>query len=113
MGSNIQSNLASVRAPGFKVFSVFPRWTSALMLSAQEWHNATAVAKAYAIGKGEAGRFLTHEMIAKGLFSTGFSSGSGFAEAWNHQLINKHDGELEPKRMIISFWLVIDLVQEA
>lgn len=109
------------------------------MLSAQEWHNATAVAKAYAIGKGEAGavsalmcavetdllvritesvrirgmsRFLTHEMIAKGLFSTGFSSGSGFAEAWNHQLINKHDGELEPKRMIISFWLVIDLVQE-
>ena len=92
------------------------------------------MARAYTIGKGEAGavselmcavekqileritqsvrirgmsRFLTHEMIAKGLFSTGFSSGVGSAEAWNHQLVNKHDGELETKRMIIRFFISI------
>ena len=90
----------------------------------QEWDNATAVAKAFAIGKGEAAavsalmsdvnglflsritesvkirgmhRFLTHDAIGRGIFSTGFSSGIGNIEAWKDELTNRDDQELEPQ----------------
>ncbi|CAL1141851.1 unnamed protein product [Cladocopium goreaui] len=86
-----------------------------------EWDNATAVAKAFAIGKGEAAavsalmsdvnglflsritesvkirgmhRFLTHDAIGRGIFSTGFSSGIGNIEAWKDELTNRDDQEL-------------------
>ena len=93
-------------------------------LIVQEWDNATAVAKAFAIGKGEAAavsalmsdvnglflsritesvkirgmhRFLTHDAIGRGIFSTGFSSGIGNIEAWKDELTNRDDQELEPQ----------------
>ena len=93
-----------------------------MLLSTQEWHNASGVAKAYSIGRGEASavsqllsgvspaileritesvrvrgmpRYLTHDAIARGLFSTAFTSGVGACEAWHDQLVNKHDNALE------------------
>ena len=87
----------------------------------QEWHSATAVAKAYSIGKLESAavsqlmchldpgflqrltdsvkvrgmpRFLTHECIGRGIFSKAFTSGTGVTEAWSDQLVNRDDGIL-------------------
>lgn len=91
-------------------------------MTEQEWHSATAVAKAYHIGKSESGavsallsgvspiafvalqdsvkirgmsRFLTHDSISRGIFSLGFSSGVANAEAWKDQLTNAEDSELD------------------
>ena len=100
----------------------------------QEWHSATAVAKAFAIGKGEAAavsalmsevhptvlaritesvkirgmhRFLTHDAIGRGVFSMGFSSGIGNIEAWNDVLTNSEDQELEPQLQYALKCLVV------
>lgn len=87
----------------------------------QEWSSATAVAKAYSIGRLESGavsqlmchvhpdvlqritedvkrrgmaRFLTHDAIARGVFSKAFASGIGVAESWADQLVNGEDNKL-------------------
>lgn len=40
-------------------------------------------------------RYLTHDAISRGLFSTAFTSGVGACEAWADQLVNKEDNVLE------------------
>lgn len=91
------------------------------MVTAQEWGNATAVANAFSIGKLESSavsalmsdvgrdvlnritesvkvrgmsRFLTHDCIGRGIFSTAFTSGTGAAESWSDQLVNLEDNLL-------------------
>lgn len=87
----------------------------------QEWRSATAVARTYNIGRLESGavsqlmcrvhpdvlhritedvkrrgmaRFLTHDTIARGVFSRAFTSGVGAAESWADQLVNGDDNKL-------------------
>ena len=91
------------------------------LLFPEDWSKATSVAKAFGIGKTEAGAvaqlmgstsekvrdtltlsvrargmkgYILHEIVEKGIFSIGFSSGVGAAEAWESQLTNKPDNEL-------------------
>ena len=86
-----------------------------MCLALQDWHNQTAVARAFQIGKNEAGavsqlltnvhlsvkdkllssvkqrgmtRFVSHECIARQIFSNGFSSGMQSTEAWKDILTN-------------------------
>ena len=40
-------------------------------------------------------RYITHDCIARGVFSLGFSSGNGAAEAWHDQCTNGADNELD------------------
>ena len=94
-----------------------------LSLLLQDWENASAIARAFSIGRAEAGavshlqsrinadtvtmlrnavskrgmrNFITHDLICKGVFNDGFSSGQGQTEAWAQQLTNGLDHELEP-----------------
>ncbi|CAK9066087.1 unnamed protein product [Durusdinium trenchii] len=39
-------------------------------------------------------KFLHHDVISKGLFSTNFTSASGESESWKDQLRNREDGQL-------------------
>lgn len=87
----------------------------------EAWENAAQVAKAFAIGRLEAGAvmnltqkipremvvrlrdavrlrgmraFCTHECIAKDTFNLMFSSGSGALESWASQLTNREDNAI-------------------
>lgn len=42
-------------------------------------------------------RFLSHELIARGLFNKGFTSGTGVFDGWAEQLTNGSDGKLVPR----------------
>lgn len=82
------------------------------------WEGAASVARAFSIGKHEAGAilnltkkvsdgarqalqesvrsrgmrpFLTHETISRDIFNLAFSSGVGQLEAWSGPLTNKED----------------------
>ncbi|CAK9009367.1 Uncharacterized protein SCF082_LOCUS10261 [Durusdinium trenchii] len=84
----------------------------------QEWQHATAVAKAFQIGKGEAAavanlmtkvpacavefltqsvkargmsRYMSHDILGKDLFNASFSSGTGCLEHWKDQLRNNDE----------------------
>ena len=84
----------------------------------QEWAQATAIAKAFKIGRLESEavsalmsdipesivnvledavrkrglqRFMNHEVISKGIFSSSWTSGFGPAEAWKDELRNRED----------------------
>ncbi|CAK9102225.1 unnamed protein product [Durusdinium trenchii] len=86
-----------------------------------DWSNATAVSKAFSIGKLEAAAvsnlqshvepslvkrlkevvatrglrsFLGHDVFGRGVFNTGWSSGSGSCEAWVSVMTNLDDGAL-------------------
>ena len=107
--------------------SYFMRAASAVPLDlclcslAEDWENASAVARAFSIGKNEAGavaslklyvsdpivanlteavrlrgmrQFLSHEPIARGVFNRGFTSGRDKFESWNVQLTNGDDDAL-------------------
>ena len=39
-------------------------------------------------------KYMTHDMISKGIFSKAFSSGSGSAESWRDHLTNRDDNDL-------------------
>ena len=39
-------------------------------------------------------KFLHHDVISNGLFSTNFTSASGESESWKDQLRNREDGQL-------------------
>ena len=81
----------------------------------QDWKNAAGLAKAFSLGKMESdavfalstdvpepicsdlerlvttrgmGRFLHHDVIGKGTFSKGWTSGVGLAESWSEPLTN-------------------------
>lgn len=81
----------------------------------QDWEGGAGVAQAFKIGKGEKQallaltkdvpecivqalehavktrgmqRFMNHDVVGKGLFSTGWSSGIAGAESWAEQLTN-------------------------
>ena len=41
-------------------------------------------------------KFLHHDVLSKGIFSTNFTSGFGPAESWKDQLRNREDGKLVP-----------------
>ena len=84
----------------------------------QEWSQATGIARAFGVGKGEAEavsalmtaippsvveiledavrkrgmlRFITHEVLSKGTFSSSWSSGIGPCESWKDELRNRDD----------------------
>ena len=104
-------------------------WCQGLM--SKDWSNSTAVAKAFSIGPQEAKAvanlqshvepflvkelkacvatrgmrsFLTHDVLGKGLFNTGYTSASGTCEAWVSALTNTEDGETDPW----SFVFILD-----
>lgn len=81
----------------------------------EAWHSATAVTRAFNIGRSEASAvaalqtqvapavvailkdsvarrgmrsFITHDCIAAGFFSTGFSSAKGSMDAWTSEMTN-------------------------
>lgn len=87
----------------------------------EEWESHTKIAKAFKIGSKEAlavshlqervapqvvqrllndvrprgmKNWLSHDVVAKGLFNEGFSSASGTAEAWQEACTNGSDLEL-------------------
>ena len=89
----------------------------------EDWSKATAVSKAFSIGKTEASavvalvgqvsgevrarltasvrsrgmaRFLTHEMLAKGCLNVGYTSAAGESEAWGDLVTNLPDNNLVP-----------------
>lgn len=84
----------------------------------QDWETAAGVARAFSIGKRESEavhqlvsavpevvrdmleaavkrrgmlKFLNHEVVGKGTFSAGYTSGTGSVEAWAEQLTNRGD----------------------
>ena len=84
-------------------------------MSPKDWHDSTAVARAFSIGKAESTavsrlltsvhkavlekliasvkkrgmqRLLLHDAIARDIFSEGFTSGQGTMEAWKDNLTN-------------------------
>ena len=84
----------------------------------EEWAQATGIARAYKIGKGEADavsslmtaisphiverledavkkrglqKFLLHEVLSKGIFHSSWTSGTGECEAWKDELRNRDD----------------------
>ena len=96
---------------------------STVQMMFEDWGKATAVAKAFSIGKTESAavaalisqvshevrarltasvrsrgmaRFLTHEMIAKGCLNIGFTAATGESEAWGELLTNLPDNKLVP-----------------
>ena len=95
-------------------------------LHLQEWEQATGIAKAFGIGRAEAGavsalmtqipdsivkvlesavkqrgmqRFMLHEVLSKGIFCRSWTSGSGTCEAWKDELRNREDN-------VLVFWLI-------
>ena len=87
----------------------------------QAWDNASAIARAFSIGKNEAAAianlttkvshkvvatlqdafrsrgmrpFLLHEVVGEGLFNQAFTSGVGTLEPWSRALTNNDDDEL-------------------
>lgn len=91
------------------------------LVTFQEWKSANNIAKAFHIGKAESEavsalmtavkpevtqrlsdavrargmlRFIHHDVISKGLFSTNFTSAAGETESWKDQLRNREDGKL-------------------
>lgn len=96
-----------------------------LCCSVKDWHSATQVARAFNIGKSEATaisnlqdkispklvdllkeatrcrgmrQFLTHDVLSKDMFNTGYSSGqSGALIAWCVDLSNNRDDVLEAR----------------
>ena len=90
-------------------------------MHAKDWSNSTAVCKAFSIGKWEGAAvsalqsciekpavaalqdcvakrgmkgFLTHEVLGRGVFSTGWTSGGGATESWTAVMTNADDGVL-------------------
>jgi len=90
-------------------------------MHAKDWSNSTAVCRAFNIGKWEGAAvsalqssiekpvvamlkdfvakrgmkgFLSHEVLGRGIFSTGWTSGSGPTESWNVVMTNTDDGAL-------------------
>ena len=100
-----------------------------LACGSQDWHNHTAVARAFSIGKAESQavsqlmtavhpdvlkhltlavkkrgmpKLVLHDAIAREIFSEGYSSGQGCMEAWKDQLTN-----LKGRPNIVScLWLI-------
>ena len=91
----------------------------------EDWENASAIAKAFQIGRAESGAvanlqskingevvrmlkdavsqrgmrsFITHDLIWKGAFNDGWSSGHGSTEAWVQELTNGADRTLATRR---------------
>ena len=87
----------------------------------EDWENASAVARVFNIGRSEAGAvsalqskihadvtrmlkaavamrgmrtFITHDLIHKGAFNEGFTSGQGPTEAWAQEFTNGHGQQL-------------------
>ena len=98
----------------------------------QEWSKASGIAKAFSIGKAESEavsalmttvkkevterlseavrargmlKFLHHDVISNGLFSTNFTSASGESESWKDQLRNREDGQLVACHASPIFWM--------
>ena len=88
---------------------------------AQDWGNCTAVMRVFSIGKTEAGavsnlqshvegvivselkqcvakrgikNFLSHDILAKGVLNTGYTSASGNSEAWVSIMTNLEDAAI-------------------
>ena len=100
----------------------------------QEWKQATSIAKAFNIGQREAdavsalmckihpsiaevltdavrargmARFVTHEVLGKGVLNTAWTSGFGASEAWSEQLRNKDDLVLATHLQKPNFLVVV------
>lgn len=92
-----------------------------VLLIDQEWESHTKIARAFKIGSKEAlavsnlqervapqvvqrlltdvrprgmKNWLSHDIVAKGLFNEGFSSATGTADAWQEACTNGNDLEL-------------------
>ena len=88
------------------------------MVLVQDWSNASSICRAFSVGKNEAHavanlqtrmpeevlqalkvavckrgmrNFITHDLIVKGAFNDGFSSGQACLEAWQQELTNGQD----------------------
>ena len=97
--------------------------THSCSLICQEWSQATSIARAFNIGRGESEavsalmstipqeivttledavrargmqRFILHEVLSKGIFASAWTSGTGAAEAWKDELRNRDDNLLAP-----------------
>lgn len=84
----------------------------------KDWSNATAVSRAFSLGKAEAAAvsalqsgidkaivselklavakrglrsFMSHDVLGKGFFSLGFSSARGSSESWVSEMTNTDD----------------------
>ena len=95
---------------------------TAVEFNTKDWSNSTSVAKIFGIGKAEAAavsnlsskvavdirdrlqdavakrglrNFITHDLLAKEAFNTGFSSAQASAEAWHDACVNGDDLQLE------------------
>ena len=89
----------------------------------EAWEKAASIARAFSIGRFESQAihnlqtkvvaeavtalkaavrtrgmrgFLQHETLARDVFNTGFTSGTGGLEVWASNLMNKDSGELVP-----------------
>lgn len=89
-----------------------------VLVMVQDWSNASSICKAFSVGKNEATavvnlqtrmpkevlqalkvaickrgmrNFITHELIVKGAFNDGFSSGQAGLEPWQQELTNGQD----------------------
>ncbi len=87
----------------------------------EDWDNASAVSKAFSIGRAESGAvsnlqsrvnqtvltmlkdavaqrgmrtFITHDLIWKGAFNDGWTSAQGATEAWTQEFSNGQDPSL-------------------
>ena len=99
------------------------------MFEVQDWESAAGIAKAFAIGRAESSavlallsnvpghvcsklneivkirgmtRFLTHDVIGKGTFSIGWTSGVLACEGWSDQLTNSARDHTLVTRMCIQ-----------
>ena len=100
------------------------------------WSSQTQVAKAFQIGRGESSAvvaimtsvsdpvfakikasvrtrgmrdYITHDMLAKGCFNTGWSNGFGEAESWAEILTNKASNVLVSWFMLLLASLLFSL----
>lgn len=113
-----------------KVQERFQRYSCAIIIRSfylqtlQEWSQATSVARAFAIGKGEAmavvnimgpinskvvdklesavrvrgmARFLSHDVLGQKLLNEGQSSGALGMDQWKEQMRNGTDNKLVPR----------------
>ena len=55
-------------------------------------------------------KYMTHDMISKGVFSKAFSSGSGTAESWRDQLTNREDNDLVAHLYCLEILFIRSLV---
>lgn len=106
-----------------KVYHSLPTHAKRNKTHGEAWDNATKIQRVFRIGKQEPlavsalqqsvspatveiikeavrvrgmRSWISHELISKGTFNVGWSSGSGNTEAWSDQLTNRPDNVLAP-----------------